>query len=456
MDKQSDLEEKQYVRMTQTPLPKLITSLAVPTILSMMVTAIYSIADTYFVAQLSTSAAGAVGIVFSMMAIIQAVGFMVGVGASSNLSRFLGKRDTLQANIYASTALFMAVVLGSALGVLGVVFNHELMVLTGATPDILPYAKTYAHYIFIGTPVMCAAFTMNNMLRAQGKAILSTVGLGSGAILNIVLEPIFIFGFGMGIAGAAIATLISQCVSFAILLYMSLSPKTVVDPKLALISRDLRVYRQIIKNGVPSFLRQSLASIAMIALNVKAAVYGDAAVAAMSIVGRLSILFYSVMLGFGQGFQPVAGYNYGAGKFGRVKQGFRFCAYTGTAVMTAIGLVGYTFAPEIMALFRAEDAAVIAIGTFAFRVQCLVMPLQPTIVTTNMLFQSIGKSREATFLSVSRQGLYFLPLLFLLAPIYGLFGIQITQPGADILSFLSCFPILLPFLRELTKRGEVK
>lgn len=330
------------------------------------------------------------------------------------------------------------------------------MRLLGATPNILPYAQDYARYIFLGTPVMCLAFVLNNLMRAQGKAVLSTVGLGAGGVVNLLLDPLFIFGLGWGIAGAAIATLFSQCLSCGILFYLFSSKRSAVRPSWAAISRCPRLYGRIFTTGFPAFCRQGLASIATVALNVSAAAYGDEAVAAMSIVGRIFMLFFAVTLGLGQGFQPVAGYNYGAGKYGRVKEAYRFCIVAGTSAMTLLAALGFCFAPQIIALFRAEDAAVVAIGAFALRAQCVALPLQPSIVATNMLFQSVGKSEQATFLSLCRQGIYFLPLLFLLVPHYQLLGVQITQPGADALTFLSCLPLAYAFHKELDRRMSAR
>lgn len=393
--REGSAEEAQFIRLTETPVPKLVVRLAIPTMCSMMITAVYNMADTYFVAQLGTSAAG----------------------------------------LY---------------------YNAGLMRLLGATPNILPYAQDYARYIFLGTPVMCLAFVLNNLMRAQGKAVLSTVGLGAGGVMNLLLDPLFIFGLGWGIAGAAIATLFSQCLSCGILFYLFSSKRSAVRPSWAAISRCPRLYGRIFTTGFPAFCRQGLASIATVALNVSAAAYGDEAVAAMSIVGRIFMLFFAVTLGLGQGFQPVAGYNYGAGKYGRVKEAYRFCIVAGTAAMTLLAALGFCFAPQIIALFRAEDAAVVAIGAFALRAQCVALPLQPSIVATNMLFQSVGKSAQATFLSLCRQGIYFLPLLFLLVPHYHLLGVQITQPGADALTFLSCLPLAYAFHKELDRRMSAR
>lgn len=442
-------ENTQYLKMIGMPVGKLILSLSVPTIVSMLVTAIYNIGDTYFVSQLGTSASGAVGIVFSLMAIIQAVGFTVGMGSGAQISRLLGAKKIEEANTVAASGLFAAIGLGSLLALFGLLFLDDLMRVLGATETILPYARDYASYILYAAPVMASSFLLNNILRAEGKAKFAMVGLTTGGLLNLALDPLFIFGFGWGIAGAAIATAISQCVSFGILFSWFLRGKTIVRLSAASISRSPLEYLRIFKNGFPSFCRQALASIATIALNVNAAVYGDAAVAAMSIVGRLFMFVFVVNLGIGQGYMPVAGYNYGAGRFDRVKAAFLFTLKVTSAMMTLSGIAAFMAAPSLIRIFIKTDPDVVRIGALALRAMCFAMPLIPLGVVCNMTFQSIGKSWTATVLSLARQGIFFLPLILVLPRFIGLTGVQITQPLADALTFLCCLPLAFFFFKEL-------
>lgn len=448
---QSTAEQQQYIKMTATPVSRLITGLAVPTIISMLVTSIYNMADTFFVSQISTSATGAVGVVFSLMAMIQAIGFTLGFGAGGQCARLLGQKHHEEANIIASTSFFTSLALGLLFTVAGLFFLTPLMKLLGATPTILPYASDYAEYILFGAPFMCASFVMNNLLRSQGRASLSMIGLTTGGILNILLDPLFIFGLKMGISGAALATLLSQCVSFLLLLSFFLRGKSIIHLSPKFISRQGYIYSGIIRTGFPSFCRQGLASLATVALNIAASGFGDSAVAAMSVVTRIFMFILSVMIGLGQGFQPVVGYNYGAKKYGRVRQACRFTFLAGLCMLTALALIGFIFAPQIMASFRKGDAAVIEIGTTAFRAQCLVLPLHALIVVSSMLFQVIGKARQATVISAARQGIFFLPLIYLLPQLMGLAGVQYTQPIADFLSSLLAIPLLAVFFRELDK-----
>lgn len=441
--------QAQFLKMTETPIPNLVSRLAVPTIISMLVSSIYNMADTFFVAKLGTSAAGAVGIVFSLMAVIQAIGFGLGMGSGSNISRLLGQQKNKEADIIASTGFFSAITFGLILTFFGTIFIDFLMKNLGATETILPYAKDYAKYILFGAPVMCASFIMNNILRSEGKAALSMVGITFGGILNIILDPVFIFVFKLGISGAAIATLLSQCISFSLLLSCFIRKKSTTKLHIKNVSKKIGTYLLIIKTGLPSLCRQALASTATIFLNVSASFYGDSAVAAMSIVGRIFMFTMSAMIGLGQGFQPVLGYNYGAKKYDRVREAVFFTGKVGTVVMTSFAVIGFIFAEDIMKVFRKEDLEVIVIGAFAIKMQCLALPTHPMIVVSNMTLQIVGKSWQGTFLSAARQGIFFLPLIIIFSQAMGLTGIQITQPVADVLTAICTVPFMILFFKEI-------
>ena len=444
--------DAQFIRMTQTPIPKLIVTLSAPTVASMLVSSIYNLADTFFVGQLGTnSASGAVGVVFSLMAVLQAFGFMIGMGSGSIISRFLGARQPQDANRFASTAFFASLACGGLLGAGGLVFLQPLMRLLGATETILPYACDYGRYILLAAPLMCSSFTMNNILRYEGKASYAMIGLTTGGLLNIALDPVFIFGLELGIAGAAIATALSQCVSFCLLLAMFLTGKSQLRLSARLITRRPEELGRILACGLPSFARQALASAATALLNWQAGQCGgDAAVAAMSVVGRIFMFVFSVMLGIGQGFQPVAGYNYGAGRFARLRQAFRFTLLLGQGCMCVVALGTFVAAPWLIQAFR-DDPQVIGIGVLACRLQCCAMLLVPASTCANMLFQSIGQSKAATFLSSLRQGLYYMPLMLALPLAVGLPGVQVAQPLADVLTFCTSVPFLIHFFRSLPR-----
>ncbi|MCR5732466.1 MAG: MATE family efflux transporter [Sphaerochaetaceae bacterium] len=454
MENSQDDKRRQahYTKMTTTPVPRLVSSLALPTIISMLVTSIYSMADTFFVAQLGTSAAGAVGIVFSVMAIIQAIGFTLGQGGGAFVSRLLGARRVDEAIEAASSAFFASLFIGLVLAIFGLTFTEPLMRTLGATETILPYARAYGEYIFYAAPIMCASVVLNNLLRSEGKAMLGMVGITVGGVLNIFLDPVFIFLFDFKTAGAAMATAISQTISFTLLLAVFLRGKSNVRLRITKVSRRISVYTTIIKNGFPSFARQGLATISSVALNVSASGFGDAAVAAMSISGRITFLLFSAMLGFGQGFQPVAGFNWGAKRYDRVKQATIFTAISGTVIISTLALICFVFAKDIVRCFRRDDLEVIRIGSVALKVQCCALPFCALSVITNMALQVTGHSLEASFTSMLRQGICFLPYILILPKFIGLLGVEISQPLSDITTFLISINFFFWFLRKTDRK----
>ena len=450
-----DRSALQFRRMTETPIPQLVLSLAAPTILSMLITSIYNLADTFFVGQISTSASGAVGVVSSLMAIIQALGFMLGHGAGTIISRSLGSRDTTAATRFASTSFFTALVFGVVLAVAGLGTLPNFMMLLGSTETILPHACAYARPILIAAPLMISSLVMNNILRYEGKASFAMIGLVTGGVLNIALDPLFMFVFGLGTAGAGIATALSQSISFCILLSMFLRGKTVSQFRLSAVTREARDFGRILLGGAPSFGRQGLNSIGGMLLNLAARSYGDAAVAGMSIVSRIFLFIISVAIGVGQGLQPVASFNYGARKYRRVRQAAIFTIEAAFCMLVVLVGLCWVNGDALIRLFR-DDPAVTAVALPAFHYQCLAMLLQPIIVVANMTFQSVGASGRATFLACCRQGVFFIPLILILPRTHGLFGVEICQPIADVLTFLVSLPFLLAFLQQLGRMDDAE
>ena len=450
-----DRSALQFRRMTETPIPQLVLSLAAPTILSMLITSIYNLADTFFVGQISTSASGAVGVVSSLMAIIQALGFMLGHGAGTIISRSLGSRDTTAATRFASTSFFTALVFGVVLAVAGLGTLPHFMMLLGSTETILPHACAYARPILIAAPLMISSLVMNNILRYEGKASFAMIGLVTGGMLNIALDPLFMFVFGLGTAGAGIATALSQSISFCILLSMFLRGKTVSQFRLSAVTREARDFGRILLGGAPSFGRQGLNSIGGMLLNLAARSYGDAAVAGMSIVSRIFMFIISVAIGVGQGLQPVASFNYGARKYRRVRQAAIFTIEAAFCMLVVLVGLCWVNGDALIRLFR-DDPAVTAVALPAFHYQCLAMLLHPIIVVANMTFQSVGASGRATFLACCRQGVFFIPLILILPRTHGLFGVEICQPIADVLTFLVSLPFLLAFLQQLGRMDDAE
>lgn len=444
-----ETKEEKYKTMTEKPVSSLICRLAVPTIISMLVTSFYNMADTFFVARIGTSATAAVGVSFALMAIIQAFGFFCGHGSGNYISRKMGQHRFDEAQQMAATGFFTALALGTVIFLLGEILIDPLCRILGATETILPYARQYLRLILIGAPYMTASLVLNNQLRFQGSAFYAMIGIASGAVLNIALDPLFIFVFDMGVSGAALATIISQFVGFVLLLKGTTQGGN-LRIRLRNVTFSKYYYSQIINGGMPSLCRQGLGSVATICLNLMAGPYGDAAIAAMSVVGRVMNLAASVVTGFGQGFQPVCGFNYGAFLYDRVKEGFWFCVKVATAILIVLSAAGYLLAPQVIQLFSKNDPQVIAIGTQALRWQCLTFPLCGWITICNMMLQTIGKSFRASLLAMSRQGLFFIPAVLLLPALIGIQGVEIAQPIADVCSFVLAIPLQLSVLHEMT------
>ena len=440
--------EKHYDKMVNTPVSKLVIILGIPTTISMLVTNIYNMADTYFVGTLGNSASGAVGVVFGLMAIIQAFGFMYGHGAGSIVARRLGEGNVSSAQRYASLSLFSSILTGAFICIAGLVFLNPLMLLLGSTDTILPYARDYGVYILLAAPFSMARFVLNNILRYEGKALFAMFGIAAGAIINIILDPVLIFGFNMGIAGAGLSTAVSQVIGFLALLFMFISGKTQCRISLSIALKSIDCFGEIVRTGFPSLVRQGLTSISTMTLNKFAGFYGDTAVAAMSVVNRISFFIFAVGLGIGQGFQPVSAFNYGAKKFSRVRKAFYFTVVAGEILLGIFSIFGIIFSGVLVGIFR-NDPQVVAIGTTALRFQLVALFFHPVTICTNMLFQSIGENKKATFLSTLRSGVVFIPLLVAFEWAFSLFGIQIAQPVADLVTFLITLPMVMKFIKNL-------
>ena len=441
--------EEKYKMMTETPVNRLIPRLAVPTIISMLITSIYNMADTFFVSQLSTSASGAVGVNFSLMAMIQAIGFTLGMGSGNYRSRMLGAKEQDRAQKACSVAVYTAFALGLALAVFGIWNIDWLVRVLGATPTIAPFAKDYGRYILIAAPYMTVSFVFNNHLRSQGNAALSMIGITTGGILNVILDPVLIFGFDLGISGAAIATIFSQFISFLILLTLVVRSKNVLKPLPKHFVFRAWVYKEILAAGMPTLGRQGLASVASVLLNVAASGFGDAAVAAMSIVTRIMMFINSALIGFGQGFQPVCGFNFGAGRYERVLEAYFFCRRVALVFLLTMGIIMFAISTPIMRLFRKDDAEVIRIGARALKMQCCLLPFQSYVIMGNMLAQSIGYSFRATLTAISKQGLFFVPSILILPKLFGVTGLQLAQPVADALTFVLTTVVITMIVKEL-------
>ena len=433
--------------MLEEPVEKLITKLAVPTILSMLITSFYNMADTFFVGKLGTTATGAVGVAFPLMTIIQAMGFFFGHGSGNAVSRKLGAKDTEGAEKIASVGFFGGLFCGLIIMILGIIFINPLTMMLGSTKTILPYARSYIRILLFAAPFMSASFVLNNQMRFHGRAMFAMFAIITGAVLNVILDPILIFKFNMGVSGAAAATAISQTISFIMLLIAYCTSKC---SKISIY--NLKYTREqigdIAAGGLPSLCRQGLASVATIALNTAANPYGDAAIAAMSVVGKIAFFANAVVIGFGQGFQPVCGFNYGAGNKKRVKEAFYFSVNVATVILVCFAFAGFFGAEKLIAIFRDDDMDVIRMGAFALKMQCITMPLNGIFTMSNMLYQTCKWTVPATTLSSSRQGFIFIIVVLSLSAIFHMNGVMVAQSVSDVLAFT----LTMAFNHKLLKK----
>ncbi len=442
----ADNEQQRHLMLTE-PIGRLLFQKAAPTVLIQLITVIYNTADTYFVAKIDTGASAAVGVVFSLMAIIQALGGSIGMGANSLISPMLGQKRESEASTVGTSAAVMSVGAGLVITVFGLIFLRPLMWLIGARGEVLPYAEDYARYILIAAPFLTSSFVLNSILRAEGQAMYSMIGMISGGILNLFIDPLLIFTFGMGISGAAFATMLGQMVSFTIMLVIFLRDRSIVRLRPKFIGKKPSVYFGIVRMGVPTLFRQGLASLSSALLNVQAAAFGAAAVAAISIANKLYMLVRNIVLGIGQGFQPIAGYCFGARRFSRVKRVFWTATGAGTAICIGIAALVFFFREPIMVWFR-DDPDVVRIGAEMLGFLCVMIPLMGFSTYVNQLYQSLGFAVGATILASCRQGIFFVPLVFLLPSLFQLDGIVAVQAGADLLTFLVSIPFMIFFFRR--------
>ncbi|MFA6935613.1 MAG: MATE family efflux transporter [Sphaerochaetaceae bacterium] len=442
--------EKRYIKMTTEPVARLIISMAIPAIFSQIVTSLYNLADTFFVSSLGTAATAATGIAFPIMLFIQAVSLMLAIGSGSLAARQLGQKNTDSANTTISTAFFISVFVGTAIGIVSLVFLKPLMILCGATETILPYAYDYAFWIIIATPFYSATFVLAHVVRQEGNVRLATIGTVAGAVLNCALDPLLIFGFKMGIVGAAVATSLSQIVSFLILFSHIAGDKCVLKLRWKYFHPDKKTLAEIIKVGSPNLFQSVLLVVGQILLNNAARVYGDAPLAGMNIVTKISHIIILSLNGFGQGFQPMCGYCYGARMYKRVKEGFWFTIRVGLLVIVALSLVAFVFSDQIIGVFNSyQNADVQRIGKLILRAQLLVMPFVTITTVTNMLFLSCGKALKAGTIALARNGIVFFPLIIILPRLFQLNGVIVAQPVADAITFVIGLLMLADELRKM-------
>lgn len=484
-DNTKDKTQENHVKMTQTPVPSLILRLSCSTIVSMLAGTTYNIVDMYFVSDLGNSAVAAVGVLFSVLAMIQAVGYTFGMGAGSRISRFLGEQKEKEAGRDALVAVLMSLIAGLILMGAGFLWQKPLVEFLGSTDTIATFALDYGFWILLTAPVMCVSYVLNNVLRAEGMPVWALVGIGSGAVLNAVLDPILVSGLELGIRGAGIATFCGQSVSLIIMLIVMLSGKSVIRfnkntdimdhlsqnadakykptgmrVKIEQIKREdrrgLAVFKQtaidITRTGIPSFFRQGLVCVATILLNRAARAYGDDVIAAISVSNKVFAILFAVMVGYGQGFAPVAGYNYGAKKNDRVRKAIIFTILSQVIASAVTGILVWIFASSIISLFG-ENAA-LELGVLSLRMHAVSLPFMAVCLVSGMLFQAIGEIGKAILISSTRQGIFFLPLIWLLPMCFQETGVALTQGISDVLSGVFSLPFILVAIHMCKKTGR--
>jgi len=468
----SELSEKQEKMLTQ-PVEKLVVRLAIPSIVIMLISSVYNLADTYFVSGLGKSATAAIGVIFSFMAIIQAIGFFFGHGSGNYISRRIGANEFDKAEIMASTGFFLSIIVGLLLTVSGLIFMNPLLKALGSSETMFSYAKDYLLWILLAAPFMCASLTLNNQLRYLASANSAMWGMVSGAVLNIGLDPILIYVFHLGTFGAGLSTAISQFVSFCILFAMTLRAGN-LRMKFKNFKPSFANVKEIFRGGSPSLLRQGFNAVSILVFNHTAGLFGDAAVAAISVVQRVTQFAVSALLGFGQGFQPVCGFNYGAKKYDRVIKAFMFCTKLITTCLVVLAILGAIFAPQIVSLFASDDpcqcnpcecapcecneppdnALLLEIGTKTLRLQCISIPLMGFVILCNMLLQTIGAAGKANLIAICRSGVFLIPSILLLVHFFDIPGLEASQLVADVLTFALVLPLSIGTLAAMRRASK--
>ena len=453
-----DKEKQEYRKtmMLTEPLPRVITKMAVPSIISFLITSIYNLADTFFVSSLGTNATAAVSVNASLDQIIMMAGSMLAVGAASYISRLLGARKEEKASQVLSSAFFLAVGFGVAVMVLGVTFMTPMVRLLGATDTCEQYAIDYATYVLLVAPLMAGNFVMNQCLRAEGSAMRSMIGMGFGGILNCALDPIFIFALELGVAGASMATAISKLVSFCILVFPYATRKSLLHMSIRNFRPTASILWQVASVGSSSLFRNGLAVVSAIVLNNIAGGISDSVLAGVGVTNRIMMFPFGIILGFGTGFQPVAGFNWGAERYDRVEESYRFAARVSLLGSGLMALLLAVFARPLIVLFAQADPAMQDIGALCIRLQCLALPVHSWVAMVNSLCAGLGKARGAVILSTARQGTCFLPIVYPMAYFWGANGVASVQAVADLLTIALALPMIRSVKGEIRREAEIR
>ena len=451
MSKHAQSQEQRRNMLLNEPISRIIPKMAVPTIVAFLINSIYSLADTYFVSSLGTNATAAVSVNASLDQLIMMCGSLLSVGANSYIARLLGEGQDKKASQVLSTSFFTAFGIGALLMIFGNIFILPMVRLLGATPTCEQYSVDYATYVLYAAPFMATSFVMNQCLRSEGSATLSMIGMGFGGILNCILDPIFIFGFDMGVAGASLATAISKWVSFAILIFPYLTRRSLLHLSIRNFYPSKDIITKVVSVGSSSMFRSGLAVVSAILMNTLAGNISDSVLAAVGVCNKIAMFPFSIILGFAQGFQPVAGFNWGAKRFDRVQESYRFSskvALWGGVIMAVILIFS---ADALIVLFAGTDAEMRHIGVICMISQCIALPVHGWVAIVNMLCAGLGNAKGAVTLATARQGTCFIPILYPMAWLLGAYGIATVQAVADVLTILLAIPIIRGMKRKIAQ-----
>ena len=438
--------------MLETPLHKLIPAMALPSILAMIISSIYSFGDTFFVSQLGKTAVSAVGINHSLDMLIMMAGSMMGMGAGSYISRLMGAQDIEKAEQVFVTSLVTAFGFGAIVTVLGTIFMKPLVRVLGATPEIEQYSLDYAKWVLLAAPVMASNFVLNQALRAEGSATLSMAGMAIGNIIDFALNPLFIITFDLGIGGASSSTAISKTISFCILIYPYIRNKSLIKLNMRNMKYSVDIVTEVAKMGSPALIRTGMNIVTGTILNRTAAADSTSALAAISVTNRLMQMVGSMSMGLGQGYQPVVGFCWGAKRYKRIKEAFWFTVFSSACVLGVLAIIYIIFAQQLIGVFNSEaDAEMLKIGMFALRMQSSAIILMSFSMTVNMAYAGTGKAMGSMLLSGCRQGIMFLPMVLILPRMFGTMGIAAVQAGADFMTLAVSIPLAVHILKEINR-----
>ncbi len=454
--KKAQQQSDRKLMMLNDPIHRVIPKMAIPTIVAFLINSIYSLADTYFVSSLGTNATAAVSVNASLDQLIMMCGSMLAMGANSYIARLLGKGEEEKASRVLSTAFFLAFALGAAMLTVGITFMTPMVRLLGATPTCEQYSIDYATYVLMAAPFMACNFVMNQCLRSEGSATLSMVGMGFGGILNCVLDPIFIFYYDMGVAGASLATAISKVVSFAILIFPYLTRRSLLHLSIRNFKPSREIFQEIISVGSSSMFRSGLAVVAAIMLNKLAGEISDSVLASIGVCTKIMMFPFSIILGFSNGFQPVAGFNYGAKRYDRVRESFRFSSRVGTIGAAVMAIAIGIFADQLIVIFAGTDEEMRRLGAFCMITQCIALPIHSWVAIVNGYCVALGNAKGAFALATARQGTCFIPILFPLSWIFGAWGVAAAQAVADVLTLVLAIPIIRKMNRQVKEALEAQ